>query len=109
MYVTMSGGGSAPDPVGVFLSTNQGGTWTQRSGSGISGTTYGGYALDMTVDPQSPGDGAHDTLYYGCQNQFKSTDSGNNSLRDERGACRYAHVGGAGAVGRRQHGCLLRL
>jgi hypothetical protein len=78
VYVTMSGGGSVPDPVGVFLSTNQGGTWTQRSGSGISGTTYGGYALDMTVDPQSPGDGAHDILYYGCQNQFKSTDSGNS-------------------------------
>ena len=78
VYVTMSGGGTAPDPVGLFLSVDQGATWTQRAASSVSGTTYAGYALDMIVDPQSPGNGAHDTIYFGCQNQFKSTDSGNS-------------------------------
>jgi len=75
VYVTMSG--SAPtDPVGVFMSTNQGTTWTQQAATGVSGTTYGGYALHMAVDPASPGDGNTDVLYFGCLNQFKSVDSG---------------------------------
>src|SRR5580700_3266407 len=78
LYVTMSGGGTVPDPLGVFISTNQGGTWAQQTGTGISGTTYGGYALNMAVDPASPGDGINDILYFGCQNQFKSTNSGVN-------------------------------
>lgn len=76
LYVTMSGGGGAPDPLGVFLSTDHGGTWTKQTATGISGTTYGGYALDMAVDPASPGNGTNDTLYFGCQNQFTSTNSG---------------------------------
>jgi len=76
IYVTMSGSGTAPDPVGVFISTDQGGTWAQQAATGVSGTTYGGYALHMAVDPASPGDGLHDVIYFGCQNQFKSTDSG---------------------------------
>jgi hypothetical protein len=77
IYVTMAGTYSGtPDPVGVFLSKDQGGTWTQQAASGISGTTYGGYALDMAVDPASPGDGSNDVLYFGCLGQFKSTDSG---------------------------------
>ena len=78
LYVTMSGGGGAPDPLGVFLSTDHGGTWTKQTATGISGTTYGGYALDMAVDPASPGNGTNDTLYFGCQNQFTSTNSGGN-------------------------------
>jgi len=78
VYVTMSGNSPAPDPVGVFVSTNQGGAWTQQSATGMSGTTYGGYALNMTVDPQSPGDGVNDILYFGCLAQFKSTNSGNS-------------------------------
>lgn len=77
IYVTMSGGGGgAPDPVGLFVSTDQGGTWTQQAATGMSGTTYGGYALDMAVDPSSPGDGINDIIYYGCQNQFTSGNSG---------------------------------
>jgi hypothetical protein len=78
LYATMSGGGGAPDPLGVFVSTNQGATWAQQSASGVSGTTYGGYALNMIVDPQSPGDGINDILYFGCLGQFKSTNSGNS-------------------------------
>jgi hypothetical protein len=77
IYVTMAGGyGATVDPVGVFISNDQGGTWTQQTAAGISGTTYGGYALDMAVDPASPGDGINDVLYFGCQNQFRSSDSG---------------------------------
>jgi hypothetical protein len=77
IYVTMAGGyGGTPDPVGVFLSTDQGATWTQQAASGVSGTTYGGYALHMAVDPASPGDGINDILYFGCQNQFTSSNSG---------------------------------
>lgn len=76
IYVTMSGNGGAPDPLGVFVSKDQGATWTQQAATGVSGTTYGGYALDMTVDPASPGDGSNDVLYFGCLNQFRSTDSG---------------------------------
>ena len=78
LYVALAGTYSGPpaDPIGVFMSTDQGGTWTKRGGAGLSGTTYGGYALHMAVDPTSPGDGSTDILFYGCQNQFKSTDSG---------------------------------
>jgi hypothetical protein len=77
LYVTMAGPyNGTPDPVGVFLSKDQGGTWTQQAATGVSGTTYGGYALDMIVDPASPGDGSNDVLYFGCLNQYKSTNSG---------------------------------
>jgi hypothetical protein len=77
IYVTIASTyNGSPDPVGVFISKDQGATWTQQTASGISGTTYGGYALDMAVDPASPGDGSNDVLYLGCLNQFKSTDSG---------------------------------
>jgi hypothetical protein len=76
VYVTMSGRGAAPDPVGVFVSTDQGINWTSQGAAGISGTTYNGYALDMAVDPASPGNGSNDILYFGCQNQFTSNNSG---------------------------------
>ena len=76
VYVTFSGSGTAPDPVGVFVSKDQGATWTQQTATGVSGTTYGGYALNMAVDPASPGDGSNDVIYFGCLNQFKSGNSG---------------------------------
>jgi photosystem II stability/assembly factor-like uncharacterized protein len=78
LYVTMSGSAPAPDPLGVFVSTDQGATWTNQKATGFSGTTYGGYALHMVVDPASPGDGSKDVLLAGCLNQFKSVDSGAN-------------------------------
>ena len=60
----MSGTYGGPDPIGLFMSTDQGSTWTQQAATGVSGTSYGGYALDMAVDPASPGDGSqrHDLL-----------------------------------------------
>ena len=77
LYVTLSGGGSVPDPVGVFVSKDQGATWTKQAAAGAApGATYGGYALNMAVDPASPGDGSNDILYLGYVAQYKSTDSG---------------------------------
>ena len=61
---------------GVFMSTDQGATWTQQTATGISGTTYGGYALDMAVDPASPGDGSNDIDLFRLPEPFRSTDSG---------------------------------
>ncbi len=78
LYVTLGGtySGPPPDPIGVFVSTDGGTTWTKQASTGLSGTTYGGYAVDMAVDPASPGDGSNDILYFGCQSQFRSTNSG---------------------------------
>ena len=73
----------APDPVGVFRSTNQGTTWTLQTphnagippGSGMPLNTQGGYSY-MAVDPASPGDGLNDIIYLGVVGQARSTDSG---------------------------------
>ena len=78
LYVSLSGSGGAPDPVGVFQSTNQGGTWTQRTASGMPTGTQGGYSFHMAVDPASPGDGVNDIIYFGVVGQAKSTDSGSS-------------------------------
>ena len=85
LYVTLSGGaklsggGTVPDPVGLFISIDQGNTWTQQVATGAPpGATYGGYALNLAVDPASPGDGSNDTLYWGYVRQYKSTNSGAN-------------------------------
>ncbi|MEP7344992.1 MAG: choice-of-anchor D domain-containing protein [Gemmatimonadaceae bacterium] len=78
IYVALSGQNGAPDPVGLFLSTDQGVNWTQRGAAGIPGSTQGGYSFHMAVDPASPGDGANDTVYVGCVGQGRSTDSGAN-------------------------------
>jgi photosystem II stability/assembly factor-like uncharacterized protein len=86
LYATMEGQpailppGStpAPDPVGLFVSTNQGATWTQQSATGMPTGTQRGYSFHMAVDPASPGDGANDIIYFGDVNQARSTDSGAN-------------------------------
>ena len=78
LYVSLSGFGGAPDPVGVFQSTDQGGTWTQRTASGMPTRTQGGYSFHMAVDPASPGDGVNDIIYFGVVGQAKSTDSGSS-------------------------------
>ncbi len=82
VYATLVGTGVAfiaPDAVGLFQSTNQGGAWTARATAAVLaavGTSYGGYAFHMAVDPASPGDGATDTLYLGTLGQARSTDAG---------------------------------
>jgi Abnormal spindle-like microcephaly-assoc'd, ASPM-SPD-2-Hydin len=76
LYATLEGTGGAPDPVGVFISTDQGGTWTQQAATGMPTGTQGGYSFHMAVDPASPGDGANDIIYFGTVGQRKSTNSG---------------------------------
>ena len=74
----------APDPVGVFRSTDQGLSWTLQTphnagippGSGMPLNTQGGYSFHMAVDPASPGDGINDIIYFGAVGQARSTDSG---------------------------------
>ena len=74
----------APDPVGVFMSTDQGTSWTLQTphnagippGSGMPVNTQGGYSFHMAVDPASPGDGISDIIYIGAVNQAQSIDSG---------------------------------
>ncbi|MGI8770459.1 MAG: WD40/YVTN/BNR-like repeat-containing protein, partial [Acidobacteriaceae bacterium] len=76
LYVTLQGTGGANDPVGVFLSTDQGGTWTQQTATGMPTGSQGGYSFHMAVDPASPGDGVADIIYFGVVGQKKSTNSG---------------------------------
>jgi hypothetical protein len=80
LYVTLEGTGSTgfKDPIGVFLSTDQGATWTQQSASSLPKRTQGGYSFHMAVDPASPGDGVNDIIYFGTVSQAKSIDSGNS-------------------------------
>ena len=76
IYVTLSAGYGAPnDPVGVFISKDQGQTWTQQTATGVSGTTYGGSRWIWRWTRRLR-DGSKDVIYFGCLNQFKSTDSG---------------------------------
>ncbi len=78
LYASFQGIGGAPDPVGLFLSTDQGVNWAQRGAAGMPTRTQGGYSFHMAVDPGSPGDGANDTIYFGTVGQARSTDSGAN-------------------------------
>jgi photosystem II stability/assembly factor-like uncharacterized protein len=80
LYVSLEGTGGAPDPVGVFMSTDQGATWSQRIATGMSAAVRGtqsGYSFHMAVDPGSPGDGNNDIIYLGGISQARSNDSGN--------------------------------
>ena len=77
LYVTLEGTGTgAKDPIGVFISKDQGSTWSQQAGSGMPTRSQGGYSFHMAVDPASPGDGINDIIYFGTVSQAKSTDSG---------------------------------
>jgi photosystem II stability/assembly factor-like uncharacterized protein len=76
IYVAVAGTYNGPDPIGFFISTDHGSTWTQLAASGVSGGSYGGYAFALAVDPASPGDGINDTLYFGSIRQWASTDAG---------------------------------
>jgi photosystem II stability/assembly factor-like uncharacterized protein len=78
LYVSMQGTGTAPDPVGIFLSTNQGGAWVQQTATGMPKRTQGGYSFHMAVDPGSPGDGTNDIIYFGAVGQARSANSGNS-------------------------------
>lgn len=76
IYVSLQGTGGAADPVGLFLTTNQGFNWTQATATGLPTRTQGGYSYHMGVDPASPGDGVNDIIYFGTVTQARSTNSG---------------------------------
>lgn len=82
LYVAIAGRNTAApflDPLGLFLSTDQGATWTQQAATGMtsaSTTTFMGYCLALAVDPSSPGDGANDIVFLGTRDQARSTDAG---------------------------------
>ena len=76
LYVTLQGTGGANDPVGVFISTDQGVNWTRQTAGSMPTNTQGGYSFHMAVDPASPGDGVNDIIYFGTTSQAKSTNSG---------------------------------
>lgn len=77
LYASMEGTGGAPDPLGLFRSTDQGGTWNRQTSTGIPTNTQGGYSFSMSVDPGSPGNGSNDIIYLGAVGAGKSTDAGN--------------------------------
>ena len=83
IYAAIAGKTKALDPVGLFVSTDQGRTWSKQAAAGMSalGTTQTGFCLALGVDPSSPGDGANDVLFLGCVGQGRSTDSGRNFTR----------------------------
>ena len=81
IYVSLQGTGGARDPVGLFLTTNQGFNWTQATATGLPSAaantgTQGGYSFHMGVDPASPGDGTNDIIYFGTVAQVRSINSG---------------------------------
>jgi photosystem II stability/assembly factor-like uncharacterized protein len=78
LYVTLSGTGpsGSKDPIGVFISKDQGAIWSQQAAAGMPGRTQGGYSFHMAIDPASPGDGLNDIIYFGTVSQGKSTNSG---------------------------------
>ena len=82
LYAALVGTGlpfGSADSLGLFQSTDQGGNWTSRASTatiGSIGTSYGGYAFHMAVDPASPGDGAGDVIYVGTLGQGRSSDAG---------------------------------
>ncbi len=87
--------GSTPDPIAIFMSNDQGATWTQQAAAGAAAaTTFAGYCMTLAVDPASPGDGANDILYWGTQNQVRSTDSGANFSNISNGLHADTHAWG---------------
>jgi len=88
VYVVLEGtGGNFPIPndpyyniLGIFQSTDQGATWTQRASTGLfpsGGACQCFYTNTLAVDPGSPGDGINDILYWGGTDTWVSTDAGN--------------------------------
>ncbi|MDT5132813.1 MAG: hypothetical protein QOE41_2124, partial [Mycobacterium sp.] len=95
-------GGGGPDPLGFWVSTDAGTTWTQQTATNLPVVTYQGYALAIAVDPSSPGDGANDIVYVGTRDQGVTTNSGAsftkiNGLHSDSHAWAFAPPGAPGA------------
>jgi photosystem II stability/assembly factor-like uncharacterized protein len=79
LYAALQGtGAGVADPLGLFMSTDQGANWAQQAAAGMPTNTQGGYSFHMAVDPGSPGDGANDIIYFGTVGQARSANSGAN-------------------------------
>jgi hypothetical protein len=76
VYCCAASGGFTSGITTLFISTDAGVTWTPTTGTNIPGVSYTGYALAMSVDPASPGDGSNDIVYVGTRDQGVSTNSG---------------------------------
>ena len=90
---------------GLFISTDQGATWTQQTATGMPSHDPGRLQLPHGSRPASPGDGANDTIYFGASARRRSTDSGANFTATGRPARRHPRLGvlppaGPGAVDR---------
>jgi hypothetical protein len=74
IYVAIRGIGGVKDRSGIFVSRDQGVTWSQQSGIDLN--SQADYCFHMAVDPGSPGDGINDIIYWGGVKQLRSDDSG---------------------------------
>ena len=76
IYVAIRGIGGINNRSGIFVSRDQGVTWSQQSGIDLN--SQGDYCFHMAVDPGSPGDGINDIIYLGGVGQRRSDNSGIN-------------------------------
>ena len=76
IYTALRGIGGVPERIGIYLSRDQGSTWSKQSGADVPEPQFD-YAFHMAVDPGSPGDGINDIIYLGGVGQRRSDDSGN--------------------------------
>jgi photosystem II stability/assembly factor-like uncharacterized protein len=76
IYVAIRGVGGAKDQASIFISRDQGTTWSQQSDINLK--VQGDYCFHVAVDPGSPGDGNSDIIYLGAVDQLRSDDSGVN-------------------------------
>jgi hypothetical protein len=50
-YILFDQNSNGAPPVNVYFTNNRGGTWSAMDSNGLIGHTYGGYALEIAVDP----------------------------------------------------------
>ena len=85
LYATMVGTGSAPPNLGVFLSADQGATWTSQTATNLAALTgapqFRGYSFLMAVDPHRPATGSTTSSISAPSHQARSTDAGGRPSR----------------------------
>src|SRR5262249_15169813 len=90
VYATIEAPPGVTTPL-IFKTINQGGTWTRQTATGL-GTCACFFSMVIGVDPQSPGDGKTDILYWGGISYQRSTDSGANFSTITNGLHPDAHA-----------------
>ncbi len=91
IYAALRGIGGNGNAIGIYLSIDQGATWSQQSVNNPP-KPQSDYAFHMAVDPGSPGDGINDTIYLGGVGQARSDDSGNNFVSISKGLHADTHA-----------------